>query len=122
MTATAFPLTGPQQFPRAKSAPCKRHRRGELAGWIPVDTRNGKVWAIAESHFCKNCGASMEPRLVKGTIKRTQRAAMEAYGLPAADIAAFFPEPTPEPGDRPAMALSCWPFPVSTRYAKGATP
>jgi hypothetical protein len=46
---------------------------------------------------------------------------MEAYGLPPEEVAAFFPQELPEPGDRPAMALSCWPFPVSTWYPKEAT-
>lgn len=98
---------------------CKRHRRGELAGRMPVDTQDGRIWAVAESHFCIRCGATMEPRLVKGTIRRTQRAALEAYGLPAEDIAGFFPqEAPPAAGDRPAMALTCWPFPVSTYYPR----
>lgn len=94
---------------------CKRHRRGSVAGWTPVDTRDGKIWAVAESHFCARCGDTMNPRLVKGTIKRTQREALLAYGLPLADVDAFCPPPAPaEPGE--GIPLSCWPFPVSTHF------
>lgn len=98
------------------SVPCKRHRRGMVSGWMPVDNDGGTQWAIAEAYWCKHCGQDMPPRIVPGTIRRTQRDAMVAYGFAPEYIEQFFKVQTPAPDDRPAMPLSCWPFPVSTRY------
>lgn len=110
----------------ATTSACRRHKRGDLAGWYPVDNDGGTQWAIAEVHNCKLCGAHMDQRIVPGTVRRTQRDAMVAYGLAPAEVEAFFPPRAPAPAPAPpvaapsappvAMALTCWPFPGSTRY------
>lgn len=100
---------------------CKRHRRGILVGWMPVDNERGTSWAIVEVYRCSVCDHDMAPRVVAGTYRRTQRDAMVAYGLAPEVIEGFFP---PAPAQPPASAsksepisapLTSWPFPVSSR-------
>lgn len=100
-------------------APCERHTKGPLIGWTPVDTEDGRYWCVAEVYLCSRCDWQMDPRIVRGTIKRTQREALEAYGISPADLALLFKDPEPPAGPAASFEvppLSCWPFPVSTRY------
>lgn len=102
--------------------PCKRHTRGVLVGWLPIDNDRGTRWAIAEVYRCARCDQDMDPRIAAGTVKRTQRESMVAYGLPQETIDGFFPPaPAPQPvKPNEAVSVPCtgWPFPVSTRYPK----
>lgn len=104
---------------RMAGAPCKRHRRGDLVGWLPIDNDGGTRWAIAEVYRCASCGLDMDPRLATDTIRSTQREAMEAYGLPQADIDAFFPKPPAS--SAVSVPLTGWPFPTSSRPELMAT-
>lgn len=95
---------------------CKRHKRGVLVGWLPIDNDRGTSWAIAEVWRCARCCRDMNPRLAKDTIRPTQKEAMQAYGLPQDVIDGFFPPAPPEPpSKRVEVPLTEWPFPVTTR-------
>lgn len=107
--------------------PCKRHRADKSVDpdWMPVDTEDGKRWAIAVVYRCMRCGDGLQPRIAMHTIRPTQREAMVAYGLAQATVDGFFP---PEPAPKPHKVvrvkvppLSCWPFRVSSRPELMAT-
>lgn len=122
--------------------PCKRHTKRRVIAFRVVATEDRKYFAVGEQRECLKCGDTVV-RLasVKGRgnlFGKSPREALQVYGCTQAEIDAYmakhFPEEAarkrftqidPGQGTKPAMPLTSWPFPVSTRFnadgtAKGA--
>lgn len=103
--------------------PCKRHTKRIAVDFRVVPNDERTFWAVGERRECVKCGDRVV-RMARGSIGKTAREALQAYGCTDPEINRYMAQHFPEEIVRTRIAVATtkpaievplhgWPFPVS---------